>query len=124
VPVYDLLIIGIKYSLPDLYRKINARVDSMIKKGLVREVGNLLAMGYAENLKSMTSLGYKEITGYLRDKYTLEEAISLLKRNTRRYARRQMIWFRKDKRIKWIDADSRDISYIRDEAGKILDNFL
>lgn len=124
IPDYALLILGIRYSLDELYKRINGRVDSMIEMGLVKEVEGLLADGYKENLKSMESLGYKEIIGYLKGRYRLEEAIRLLKRNTRRYARRQMIWFRKDKRIEWIDAIGKEISYITDEAGKILDNFL
>ena len=124
VPDYALLIMGIRYSLDEIYKRINDRVDSMIEMGLVKEVKGLLADGYKENLKSMESLGYREIIGYLRGKYKLEDAIGLLKRNTRRYARRQMIWFRKDKRIKWIDVKDGNISSVIERAGKILDNFL
>jgi tRNA dimethylallyltransferase len=124
IPDYTLLIMGIRYSLDELYMRINNRVDSMIKMGLAEEVERLLANGYQENLKSMESLGYKEITGYLKGRYRMEEAIQLLKRNTRRYGRRQMIWFRRDKRIKWIDAIGTDISCAIGKAGKILDNFL
>jgi len=123
-PCYDLLMIGIRHPMNELYKKINSRVDSMIESGLIKEVERLLAAGYKENFRAMESLGYKEITGYLRGKYKLEEAIWLLKRNTRRYARRQMIWFRKDKRIKWIDIQNENISSVTKEAGKILDNFL
>jgi len=119
VPDYALLIMGIRYSLDEIYKRINDRVDSMIEMGLVKEVKGLLADGYKENLKSMESLGYREIIGYLRGKYKLEDAIGLLKRNTRRYARRQMIWFRKDKRIKWIDVKDGNISSVIERAGKI-----
>ncbi|OIN95691.1 tRNA (adenosine(37)-N6)-dimethylallyltransferase MiaA [Candidatus Desantisbacteria bacterium CG1_02_38_46] len=132
IPSYDLFIIGIRYPMNELYKKINKRVDLMIKIGLIKEVEGLLAAGYGPPLlavasktggKSMESLGYKEIIGYLMGKYQLEEAIRLLKRNTRRYARRQVIWFKKDKRIKWIDVKGGNISAVIEEAGKVLDNF-
>jgi len=122
IPDYDLLIIGIRYSLNELYSRVNRRVDLMIEMGLVKEVEGLLAAGFKENLKSIESLGYKEIMGYLSGKHKLENAIQLLKRNTRRYARRQMIWFRKDKRTKWIDAKDGNVSAIIKEAGEILED--
>ena len=67
----------------------------MIKYGLVEEVKNLLNLGYSKNLTAFKGLGYKEIIGYLEDKYDLNEAIRILKRNTRRYAKRQLTWFKR-----------------------------
>lgn len=119
-PCYNLLIIGIKHPMNELYKRVNNRVDLMIEMGLIKEVGGLLARGYGENLKAMESLGYREIIGYLKGRYKLEDAIWLLKRNTRRYARRQMIWFRKDKRIRWINVKYENIFTVMEETGKIL----
>lgn len=120
VPDYNLLIFGIRHPVDELYKRINKRIDTMIERGLIKEVEGLLNMGYEENLKSMNSLGYKEIIGYLKGKYGLEEAIRLLKRNTRRYAKRQMTWFRNDKRISWIDVKDGDVSFVTKEIEKIL----
>lgn len=124
IPDYNLFIIGVRHPMDELYRRINNRVDSMIERGLINEVDNLLARGYDEKLKSMESLGYREIIGYLKKNYSLKEAAGLLKRNTRRYGRRQMIWFKKDKRIKWIDVKNGNMPFAIELAGKMLDNFL
>ncbi len=91
-----------------LYKAINKRVDKMIKEGLVSEVETLLRMGYSKNLNALSAIGYKEIIDYLEGKYSLEEAINLIKKNTRHYAKRQFIWFRKEKDAIWIDATDRD----------------
>ncbi|MGQ9782685.1 MAG: tRNA (adenosine(37)-N6)-dimethylallyltransferase MiaA [Armatimonadota bacterium] len=88
-----------------LYSRIEERVDAMIAAGLIDEVAELLKRGIDKNLPSMQGLGYKEVAGYLTGEYTLEEAIDLLKKNTRRFAKRQLTWFRADKRIKWIDVE-------------------
>jgi len=101
--LYNLTIIGLNRPRPNLYRRIEQRADTMFARGLVDEVKGLLARGYHENLVSMQGLGYKEVCGYLHGRYDKEEAVRLLKRNTRRYAKRQLTWFKKDKRIQWID---------------------
>jgi len=88
-----------------LYESINKRVDIMIEKGLVDEVKRLTDMGYTKDLVSMQGLGYKEIIDYLEGKYTLEEAIYTLKRDTRHYAKRQLTWFRREKEVVWINKD-------------------
>lgn len=85
-----------------LYARINARVDQMIDQGLVEEVQDLLKRGYHEGLNSMKSVGYKEITEYLSGTRDLPSAIDLIKRNTRRYAKRQLTWFRKYQTPFWI----------------------
>ena len=80
----------------------------MIEKGFVDEVKNILGKGYDKNLNSLNTVGYKEIIQYLDKEITLERAIELIKRNTRHYAKRQMTWFRKDKRIQWFDIGKPD----------------
>ncbi|MDI3534119.1 MAG: tRNA dimethylallyltransferase [Thermosediminibacterales bacterium] len=104
-PKYKLIIYGLEAPRKKLYEKINKRVDKMIEKGLVQEVKNLLDMGFTKKMNSMKGLGYKQIIDYLEGKLTLDEAINLIKRETRRFAKRQFTWFKKDKRIIWINTD-------------------
>ncbi|TAH72191.1 MAG: tRNA (adenosine(37)-N6)-dimethylallyltransferase MiaA [Anaerolineaceae bacterium] len=89
-----------------LYESINQRVDIMIENGLVEEVKKLMSMGYTKNLVSMQGLGYKEIIDYLEGETSLDEAIRILKRDTRHYAKRQLTWFKREKNIIWIDKDN------------------
>ena len=89
-----------------LYRRIEQRVDVMLANGLVAEVESLLAAGYARDTVALRSFGYKELIGYLDGNCTYLEAVEQLKRNTRRFAKRQLTWFRKDTRIEWIDRNS------------------
>ncbi len=96
------VMIGLKREREELYGRINARVEKMLAAGLVEEVKGLLEKGYSEELNSLEGLGYKQIIGYLKGKYGLPEAVRLLKRDTRRFAKRQMTWFRKDDRITWV----------------------
>lgn len=100
-PLFHPLLVGITAERENLYSWIEKRVDKLIKEGWVEEVRTLLKKGYSPTLPAFQSLGYREIVGYIEGKYTLEEAISLIKRNTRRFAKRQLTWFKKDKRIKW-----------------------
>ncbi|WP_347490965.1 tRNA (adenosine(37)-N6)-dimethylallyltransferase MiaA [Desulfoscipio sp. XC116] len=104
-PNYDILLIAPYYEREKLYTRIEARVDRMIECGLVAEVQGLLDAGYHRGLVSMQGLGYKEIVGFLYNEYALEEAVQLLKRNTRRFAKRQLTWFRRYSSIKWIDME-------------------
>lgn len=105
---YEIAMIGLTMDRKKLYERINQRVDDMIYKGLVSEVQELLDMGYGKELISMQGLGYKEIIKYLEGIYTLDEAIDIIKRDTRRFAKRQLTWFRKDKRIYWVDIEKFD----------------
>jgi tRNA dimethylallyltransferase len=99
-------IIGFKRNRETLYQKINLRVDKMFKDGFIEEVKTLRNMGYKEDLNSMQGLGYKQINKYLNGVYSKEEAINLIKIETRHYAKRQMTWFNnKIKNIEWIDLD-------------------
>jgi tRNA dimethylallyltransferase len=99
-------IIGFKRSRENLYQIINLRVDKMIKDGFIEEVKMLRNKGYKEELNSMQGLGYKQINKHLNGVYSKEEAIDLIKIETRHYAKRQMTWFNnKIKNIEWINLD-------------------
>lgn len=86
-----------------LYQRIDARVDLMIEQGLVGEVQQLKAMGCHKNMVSMQGLGYKEILDYLDGKTTLEEAVYIIKRETRHFAKRQITWFKRERDVIWFD---------------------
>lgn len=107
---YECILVGLSMDRKILYERINERVDKMISEGLIDEVKNLLNKGYQKDLTSMKAIGYKEIIDYLEGSVSLEEAVSILKRNTRRFAKRQYTWFLKDENVKWFDLkDIRDI---------------
>jgi len=88
-----------------LYSRINKRVDIMIKIGLIDEVIKLKEMGYNSDMQSMKGIGYKEIMYYLNNEISLVEAIEMIKKGSRNYAKRQLTWFRKDQRVNWINSD-------------------
>lgn len=100
---YELCIVGLTMDRERLYERIEARIDQMIAEGLVPEVRGLLERGFSPELVSMQGLGYKEIVAHLRGDWELSEAVELLKRNTRRFAKRQLSWFKRMKDIQWID---------------------
>ena len=109
-----------------LYERIEKRVDMMIKNGLVEEVQKLKDMGYHREMVSMQGLGYKEILDYLDGKMTLEEAVSLIKKETRHFAKRQLTWFRRERDGIWFDKEKdeyneeqilRDMIKILEEKG-------
>ena len=89
----------------ELYERINRRVDSMLESGLKGEVERLLAMGYAMELKSMQSLGYRQMAAHLAGAISIDEAACRIKRETRHYAKRQITWFRGDHEFRSFDAD-------------------
>jgi len=99
---YDSLMIGIWRERAEVYRRIDARVDQQIAAGLVSEVRRLLDAGYRPELPAMTALGYKEIAMALAGRISMEETIRILKRNTRHFARRQLVWWRREPRIHWV----------------------
>ena len=100
---YSFKQFGLNWERKILYENINKRVDEMIEQGFVDEVKNVLSKSYDKNLNSLNTVGYKEIIQFLVKEISLDRAIELIKRNTRHYAKRQLTWFRKDKRIKWFD---------------------
>ena len=87
----------------ELYRRINERVEKMLKDGLIEETKKLLDMGYSRNLNSLNTIGYKEVIDYLDGKIDYDKMKHLIKRNTRRFARRQIIWYRRYDDAVWID---------------------
>lgn len=93
--------IGLNMDRAVLYAGINARVDAMISAGFVNEVRNLLARGYARDLKSMQSIGYRHMIDYIEDRLSWQECVRTLKRDHRRYAKRQLTWFNADPEIIW-----------------------
>ena len=105
---YDTLKIGIRKDRKVLYGDIDARVEKMVEGGLKTEVEGLLKMGYREDLKPMRALGYKEMVAVIRGDSTLDDAVTLLKKNTRNYAKRQMTWFRKDTEIQWFYPEEKE----------------
>ena len=106
-----------------LYDRINKRVDIMMENGLVEEVKNLLNMGYDKNLISMQGIGYKEIVKYLEGEYTLEEAIEIIKRDSRRYAKRQITWFKRYKDSKWFDLGKyNNIEILKEDILNFIEN--
>ena len=114
----EFLQYGLQWEREMLYHNINNRVDKMISDGLVDEVKSVIGKGYSSDLNSLNTVGYKEIFAYLNDEYDLERGVELIKRNTRRYAKRQMTWFRKDERIKWFKIDQEE------ELEKIADSII
>jgi len=98
---FTTLKIGLDRQRAELYDRINQRCDQMIEAGLVDEVKGLLARGYGLDLKPLRSVGYRHIGLFLMGQMSLEEAVFLMKRDTRRLAKRQLTWFRSDKEIRW-----------------------
>ncbi|MSS64370.1 tRNA (adenosine(37)-N6)-dimethylallyltransferase MiaA [Lachnospiraceae bacterium WCA-693-APC-MOT-I] len=90
-----------------LYERIDKRVDNMVKHGLIQEVKSLYEKGYQKNLVSIQGLGYKEIISYLEGDCTLEEAVYILKRDTRHFAKRQITWFKREKEVIWVDKQNK-----------------
>lgn len=102
-----------------LYERINLRVDQMIEEGLVKEVQALRDKGYTRDMVSMQGLGYKEILAYLEGEYSLEEAVRILKRDTRHFAKRQITWFKREKDVIWLE--KQDFDY---DEKRILERML
>jgi tRNA dimethylallyltransferase len=102
---YHLAAVGLYMERQALYRQIEARVDRMIEAGLVEEVERLYRQGYGLDNNSMQALGYKQMFNYLQGIKTLPEVVEDIKRETRRFAKRQMTWFRRDKRIHWFNVE-------------------
>jgi len=118
---YEFHQFGLNWEREVLYKNIETRVDEMISDGLVDEVKSILKSGYSSELNSLNTVGYKEIIAHLNGEYDLERAIELIKRNTRRFSKRQMTWFRKDKSIKWFDIE--DGNEIGEIGNSIIQNF-
>ena len=108
-PPFHTVWLGLARPRAELYARINARADEQIAAGLVEEVRGLVQQGYGYDLPAMQTLGYREIGRYLQGQLTLDEAIASQQQATRRYARRQLTWFRRDERITWLPATTTDL---------------
>jgi len=112
-PDFDSKIIGLTLPREKLYARIDARVDSMMANGLVEEMRALMAKGYDWNLPALSAIGYKQVGMYLRGECDLDEAVRLIKHDTRRFVRQQYNWFRlNDPKIKWWDAEGLDVEEV------------
>ncbi|MFH2219010.1 MAG: tRNA (adenosine(37)-N6)-dimethylallyltransferase MiaA [Pseudomonadota bacterium] len=102
---FNVLKIGLCLNRDLIYDRINRRVDSMIAAGFLDEVKGLLDMGFTADLKSMQSIGYRHMVGFINGRFSRDEMLRTLKRDTRRYAKRQLTWFRADPEIRWSQPD-------------------
>lgn len=116
---YNTAYIGLTMDRQQLYRRINSRVDKMFEAGLIDEVKALKQMGYTKNMVSMQGIGYKEIFDYLENRCTIEETKEIIKQSSRRYAKRQLTWFRRDENIYWVEVDK--YPSINEITEKIID---
>lgn len=112
---------GLNWDRKKLYKNIESRVDLMVESGLIGEVQSILDRGFDKKLNALNTFGYKEIISYLEGEISPERAKELIKRNTRRFAKRQLTWFNQDRRINWITiGNQEDLKYA---ADKILSDF-
>ncbi|RKQ37557.1 tRNA (adenosine(37)-N6)-dimethylallyltransferase MiaA [Oceanobacillus halophilus] len=122
---YNLVLIGLEMDRAELYKRINLRVDQMINSGLLKEVKTLIGKGYSKS-QSMNAIGYKEFIPYFEGEQSLEECIEILKRNSRRFAKRQYTWFKNKMDITWYDVTNSNrnekFPMILDDLAGILKN--
>ncbi len=119
--IYDSVFVGLTMDRERLYRSIDARVDAMIDGGLLGEVEALLQAGLRSALTASQAIGYKEFVPVVEGTAEIEEAVAAVKQASRRYAKRQMTWFRADPRIIWVEMDERSVSQAADEVLRALD---
>lgn len=112
--------VGLTRERQQLYEIIETRVENMLAAGLVEEVRSLLDRGYSPDLNALQTVGYLEVVDYLEGKHSFAEMVELIKKNTRNYAKRQLTWFRSDKRIQWISLDQ--VTKIELLAESIVEN--
>ncbi len=118
---FETVQVGLMFDREELYKRINKRVDEMILNGLLEEVRSLKEKGYdPDTHNSLNSVGIKEVFGYLKNEFGYNTMVELIKRNTRRYAKRQMTWFGKDKRISWLNVnEDTDMKILADNTVKL-----
>ncbi len=111
---FNIIKIGLQRDREELYERINKRVDNMLQQGLIEEAKQFLKN---KDLNSLNTVGYKELFAHFEGEYDLEEAIRLIKRNSRRYAKRQITWFKRDSEINWFHPDDKEsiASFIKEE---------
>lgn len=121
---YSFLYYVLNTERKELYERIDCRVDQMLKQGLLDEVKKLKEMGCTRDLISMQGLGYKEILAYLEGECSLEEAVSILKRDTRHFAKRQLTWFKREREVRWLNLPAfgndreKVLAHILEEIGQ------
>ncbi len=118
--LFNAFKIGLDMDRDKLYQRINIRVDKMLESGFLDEVKKLLEMGFSRDLKPMKSLGYRHMVDYIQGYQNWEEAVRLMKRDTRRYAKRQLTWFRADPEILWVKPG--DFTYVQEKVMAFLNN--
>lgn len=114
---FNIIVLGMNQERLDLYKKINTRVDNMVENGLINEVKELYTL---KGLNTLNTIGYSEVFNYIEDKYSLDECINEIKKNTRRYAKRQLTWFKSIDRVEWITPNynfEEVIAYIKNLIG-------
>ncbi len=117
VPLY----IGLTMNRDDLYQRINVRVDTMLKKGLIAEARSLLQRGYRRGMNALNTVGYKEVFAFLDSEISKQEMVDLIKRNSRRYAKRQWTWFKANPSIQWHTiASEADVQVLAKNMAKVL----
>ncbi|MDI6711809.1 MAG: tRNA (adenosine(37)-N6)-dimethylallyltransferase MiaA [Anaerosomatales bacterium] len=120
--VYPSVFVGLTMRRDALYARIDERVDRMMAAGLLDEVRKLLGRGYREALTARQAIGYKELVPVLETGAPLDEAVAAIKQASRRYAKRQMTWFRADPRIAWIDVTGKDADEVLEEALALVES--
>tara|TARA_R110000868_G_scaffold408293_5_gene690997 strand:+ start:28973 stop:29878 length:906 start_codon:yes stop_codon:yes gene_type:complete len=110
----NTIVFGLNHPREKLYQRINHRVDLMIEHGLIEEVQTILSNGFSKDLQSLQTVGYREVISYLDRDFTKEEMVTKIKTNTRRYAKRQLTWFRRWDFIEWLDADSLSVEGMKE----------
>lgn len=122
---YKPIIIVLNRDREVLYQRINKRVDIMLENGLLDEVKKLLEMGYTKDMISMQGIGYKEMIKYLDGEYTYDEAVEIIKRDSRRYAKRQLTWFKRYQDAKWFDLDKyQDVEILKEDIINHIEKLL
>ena len=114
---FNIIVLGINQERLDLYKKINTRVENMVERGLINEVKELYTL---KGLNTLNTIGYSEVFNYIENKYSLDECINEIKKNTRRYAKRQLTWFKSIDRVEWITPDytfEKVTAYIKNLIG-------
>lgn len=115
-------VFGLAWSKPELHRRIGQRCTMMLEEGLLDEVEELVRMGYGPEVNALNTVGYAEAFAYRAGQITRAEMVELFCRNTRRYAKRQMTWFRKDERVEWVEmAEGRGAEEVAEEIAKRLE---
>lgn len=117
---YRLCLIGLTMERARLYARIEQRVDLMLENGLIEEVEKLLQKGYNKKMQALKAIGYKEIIAYLDGTLSYEEAVTLLKKNTRHFAKRQLTWFRRDPNLRWFAVDEMDAGALYEKTSEYI----